>query len=135
MNNNGRGLVAVASALAVTMMLGAGSAQASHVDCSTELGNLSNAINAALYRNPNKDRDRMDDKVTQVGLKIDAHKFSNAEDKLKSINSKVKALRDADKPKIFDNPATIGVDEVEDILDKVDDALLCVPGGDTSAPH
>ena len=95
--------------------------------CSAQLGDLSAAIEEAVYTN-DKDEDRLLDRVDASALKLFRHKFGDAEDKLVSIGLKVLALRDARKPKISDDT------EIQNILDAVDDALRCVPGGLDSLP-
>ena len=122
-----------ASVLTIALILGAaGTANADHILCSTELGDLSNAIGDAVYKNEH-DKTRMQATVTEAGLKLlsSKHKFGDAEDKVASINVKVKALRDATRAKIFDDVGT----EIEDILVEVDNVLACIPGGDASLPH
>ncbi|MDH3473737.1 MAG: hypothetical protein OEM59_08590 [Rhodospirillales bacterium] len=119
MSNYGRGLVALAGALAITTVLAATPASATDVDCSSQLTALSGEISGADFANE-MDRNRLLGKVTAAGGKLGMHKFEDAEQKIYDIITKVTALRDAPKEKINDGDAN-------DILDAADDVLACIP--------
>jgi len=103
------------------------------VDCSAQFSALSGAIDGAKYTN-DRDPMQLQGKVTEASGKLALDKYADSEQKLVDISDKVKALRDARKPKIFDDTATLS-NEIEAILDAVDDALTCIPGGLDSLPH
>jgi len=103
------------------------------VDCSAQFGALSGAIDGAIYTN-DRDRTQLQGKATEAGSKLALDKYADSEQKLVDMSDKVKALRDARKAKIFDDDSTFS-NEIEAILDAVDDALMCIPGGLGSLPH
>ena len=101
---------------------------ANDVDCQSEFTILEGAIKAAEYTNQ-IDETKLLGKEAQAVGKLALDKYADAEQKLADINSKVKELRDARKPKIGNYA------EIEDILDAVDVVLACIPGGWNSLPH
>ena len=105
---------------------------ANHV-CQTEFLLLKTAIGATEFANP-VDQTRLLYKVDEALWKTHLGKYADAEQKLTDISSKVKALRDALKPKIFDD-STTPENEIEVILARIDEALLCIPNGTVALPH
>lgn len=105
---------------------------ADHV-CQTELALIKTAIGTTDFTNSN-DQTKLLYKVEEALLKAHAGKYADAEQKLIDVSTKVKALRDAPKPKIYDDLSTLE-NEIDVILSRIDDALVCIPNGIAALPH
>lgn len=121
--------------LAACLSLVLSSASIAYADhwCVETLGFLKTAIGQADFI-IDTDRTKLVYKVEDISLKVHVGKYADAEQKLADISTKVKALRDAPKPKIVDDPTTLE-NEIEVILSRIDDALLCIPNGLAALPH
>jgi thioredoxin-like negative regulator of GroEL len=104
MNNNGRGLVALAGALAITTVLAATPASAAPGECETELDAVATAIDDATFLSNRAamDETNMEAKLAAAEAKVAQDKYSDAIDKLLNISDKATALANAGKPKLDD---------------------------------
>ena len=93
--------------------------------CDTEIRDLHAAIDAALYRNPDKDEVGLLGKNVEAADKLNQDKFGDAGGKLDDLGSKFGSL--VDSGKISDDPAMDG-DQISAIAMALDAAQACVSG-------
>ena len=108
-----------ASMLAVSMMMGAGTASATAGDCAAELIAVGSAIDAGVYlgKRAATSESNLQAKLEAADAKVSLDKFSDAVDKLMNISDTATALADAPKAKLED---------ATDINDAVSAAIICV---------
>ncbi len=108
-------------ALASMTLLGAGTANASHItgSCAAELNGIESAIDGAVFLSKRAEMDKTNllAKLDAADAKLDREKFSDAIDKLLAISNKATDMAGARKAKL---------DDASGINIAVSDALICV---------
>lgn len=113
-----------ALAMAMAMVLSAGTASATHLDppiigdCATELNAVGAAIDAGSFLGQGPDQSNLLAKLRAADAKVDLGKYSDAIDKLTDISDKATALANAKKQKLDPEDAVV-------INDAVGVAIAC----------